>query len=117
MKSINSSLDQSFLNLNKANSRLNKKFTTISNHVKPESALFSMINLILQHHDQINIIDSIISINSNDLDLFQKLNYLIEYFTHIPISFHYDKTRSNFIFDFVHLQDEINLINNMETLH
>ena len=73
-----------------------------------------MIKLIVEHRDQINILDSVLSINANDLDLVQKLNYCMEFLAHIPFSFQYDKTQTRILLEFFHLEDEMQLIDNLE---
>ena len=35
------------------NSKINRKMTRVSNKIRPESALLSMIKLIVEHRDQI----------------------------------------------------------------
>ncbi len=96
------------------NSEINKKLTHISKKIRPESALFTMIKLIVEHRDEIKIVDSILSINSDDLDLIQKLNYCMEFLAHIPFSFQYDKSQTKILLEFFHLEEEMQLINNLE---
>ena len=98
----------------KMNFILNRRMTRISHKVRPESALMTMVKLLVEHRDQINIVDSVLTINSEDLDLVQKLNYCMEFLAHIPFSFKYSKTQTKILLDFFHLEDEMNLINNME---
>ncbi len=91
-----------------------KKLTKLFSKIRPESALFTLIKLLIENHDQINLTNSLLSINSCDLDLIQKLNYCMEYFAHIPFSFHYNKVNSKVMIDFLHLKKEIDLITNLE---
>jgi carboxypeptidase C (cathepsin A) len=98
----------------KHNTKSNKKITKVSNKIRPESALFTMIKLLVEHRDQINITNSVLSINANDLDLVQKLNYCMEFLAHIPFSFQYDKCQTKILLDLFHLEEEMNLINNLE---
>ena len=94
--------------------RINLKLTKISNKIKPETAVFTLIKLLFEHHDQINIVNSVLTINSEDLDLVQKLNYCMEFLAHIPFTFRYDKMNMRVLLDFFHLEEDVNLINNME---
>ena len=98
----------------KMNFILNRRMTRISHKVRPESALMTMVKLLVEHRDQINIVDSVLTINSEDLDLVQKLNYCMEFLAHIPFSFKYSKTQTKILLDFFHLEDEMNLIKKME---
>ena len=97
-----------------SNSKLNKKLTKISNKIHPESVLFTMIKLIVENRDQINVVDSVLSINSKDLDLVQKLNYCMEFLAHIPFSFQYNKLQTKILLEFFHLEEEMDIINNLE---
>lgn len=105
---------KSFTSIAQKNSEINKKLTHISKRIRPESALFTMIKLLVEHRNEINIVDSVLSINSNDLDLVQKLNYCMEFLAHIPFSFQYDKLQTEILLDFFHLEDEMKLIDNLE---
>ena len=98
----------------KSKSEYNKKATRVSSKIHPESALFTMIKLIVEHRDQINILDSVLSINASDLDLVQKLNYCMEFLAHIPFSFQYDKTQTRILLEYFHLEKEMQLIDNLE---
>lgn len=60
---------------NKIKKVRNNNLANLSTKIKPETALFTMIKLIIEHQNQINIKDSVLSINSDDLDFIQKLNY------------------------------------------
>ena len=91
-----------------------RKFSNAAKKNHQESVLFTMIKLIIEHRDQITISDSILSINSEDLDLAQKLNYYMEILTHIPFSFQYSNQQTKIILDFFHLEKEIQLLTNME---
>ena len=91
-----------------------RKFSNAAKKNRQESVLFTMIKLIIEHRDQITISDSILSINSEDLDLAQKLNYYMEILAHIPFSFQYNKQQTKIILDFFHLEDEIQLLTNLE---
>ena len=90
------------------------KLNKYSNKILPETALLTMIKLLVDHRDQITITNSILSINSEDLDLAQKLNYYMEILAHIPFSFQYNKQQTKIILDFFHLEDEIQLLTNLE---
>ena len=73
-----------------------------------------MIKLLVENRDQINIIDSVLTINNEDLDLVQKLNYCMEFLAHIPFSFQYNKVQSKILLDFFHLEEEMDLITKLE---
>lgn len=96
------------------NSKSNKKLNKISKKISSESVLLTMIKLIVENRNQIDLNESVLSINSENLDLVQKLNYCMEYFAHIPFSFHYNKVNSKVMLDFFHLKKEIDLITNLE---
>jgi len=96
------------------NSKINRKMTKVSQKIRPESALMTMISLIIEHRNQISVVDSVLSINAEDLDLVQKLNYCMEFLAHIPFSFQYNKTQTKILLDFFHLEEEMNLITNLE---
>lgn len=111
----------SFLNNNsdfkdilEINSKFNKKLSNISHVVSPESVLFTMIKLIVDHRNQIAITDSVLSINAGDLDLVHKLNYCMEYLTNIPFSFQYSKLQSKILLNFLYLKKEMDVISNLE---
>ena len=96
------------------NYRKKRKTLQINTKILPESVLFTMIKFILDHVNQINITNSILSINSEDLDLAQKLSYYMEVLAHIPFSFQYSNQQTKIILDFFHLEKEIQLLTNME---
>ena len=96
------------------NYRKKRKTLQINTKILPESVLFTMIKFILDHVNQINITNSILSINSDDLDLAQKLSYYMEVLAHIPFSFQYSNQQTKIILDFFHLEKEIQLLTNME---
>ena len=113
-KSLHLTTEKINYNKENANFILNRKMSKISHKIRPESALMTMVKLIIEHRDQINIVDSVLTINSEDLDLVQKLNYCMEFLAHIPFSFKYNKIQTEILLDFFHLEEEMSLITNME---
>lgn len=93
---------------------ISRKKQKLSYKILRESALFIMIKELIEHRDQINIINSVLSINAYDLDLVQKLNYYIEFLAHIPFLFKYNKTQAKILLDLFHLEEEVDLKTNLE---
>lgn len=94
------SSDTSFLHKIKDTSQVKKNWRHFSTKIIPESPLFTMTKLLIENRDQLNITQSVLSINSEDLDLVQKLNHCNEFLAHIPFSFQYDKVQTKILLDF-----------------
>ena len=99
------------------NTKLNKKLTKISKKIRPESAVFTLIKLLVENHKQIQLINSVLYINAENNDLVEKLNYCLEFLAHIPFSYQYDHVQKKILLDFFHLEEEMSLINNLEIEH
>lgn len=98
----------------KTNMRLNSKLTNISKKIKPETAIFTLIKLLVEYRDYIEIKNSVLTLNTNNMDLIEKLNYCMEFLAHIPFSFQYNEAQTKISLDFFHLEKEMNLINKLE---
>lgn len=79
-----------------------------------ESSLFSMIKLLIEYRNQINLINSVLSINAYDLDLVQKLNYCMDFLTHIPFSYRHNNIQTKILLEIFHFEEEEDLITNVE---
>ena len=89
-------------------------FSSIPSIDKPESALFTMIKHLIENRNQINIINSVLSMNSEDLDIENKLNHYKSLFTYIPYSRKYNKQQTKILLDLFHMEEKHKLNNNLE---
>ena len=102
-----SNMDQKTINTKK------KKLANaseISQKIKFESATVALLSIIVQNPKIFRIVDNKIRINSQEIDILQKINYCFEFLCHIPFTFEFDSCTKEFYFDFTHLQTEVHSI-------
>ena len=89
-------------------------FSSLPNFIKPERSLYTMIKLLVENRNQLNIINSVLSMNAEDLDLSNKLNQYKELFNSLPFSFKYNKLQTKILLDLFQLEEIEKPITNLE---
>lgn len=82
----------------------------LAHNLNTESVVIALMILSKRPEIDISISDSVISIKTSSIFEIEKLNFLLEMLCHIPFAFEFDSLKQTYIFNFKHLQNQINHI-------